>query len=329
MLTGSVLYCPHAFNSPLVMHVDVFFTHAEVGAARLLFRVKAPAVMPAGLGNIVGQGNKLLALRAHGFLVKRCRKAGEKRVPEGLRVIDRYVHLRDGHGLGQRNHKRRRKYGLRDAYMGQGVGHAAQCGELHAPGLAVKADVGLRKLAHDARHGPLFAIKPACAGASELLACRVVANLAQGFVLQKSVQKGRMRGVNADFKSLQPVGVPQALEGKAVSGRSVKAVKGRKGRWCRVLVAQPRKQHATSFNHRVAALPDALAQFASGRFRRRFQAAPIGSKFPAMKRTAQAAALRCGFKAAKGQIGTAMRAVAVQQAPVTRCVLEQHQVLAQ
>ena len=41
----------------------------------------------------------LLALRAHGFLVERRGKAGKKRIPIGLRVIDRHMHLRDGHGL--------------------------------------------------------------------------------------------------------------------------------------------------------------------------------------------------------------------------------------
>ena len=46
-----------------------------------------------------------------------------------------------------------------------------------------------------------------------------------------------------------------------------------------------------------------------------------------MKRAPQPAALRCGFKPPKRQVGTTVRAVSVQQNPGTRGVLEQHQAL--
>jgi hypothetical protein len=97
------------------------------------------------------------------------------------------------------------------------VGHGAQRGQLHAPGLVLEADVGLGELAHDARHRPLLAVLAAGAGTAELLAGRVLADLIQRVVLQKAVQEGRMRGVYAHLEGLQPVGVPQALEGKAVA----------------------------------------------------------------------------------------------------------------
>ena len=72
-----------------------------------------------------------------------------------------------------------------------------------------------------------------------------------------------MRWVNTDFKRLQPIGVPQAFESKTVACRGFKAVKRREGWWRFVCIAEPRKQHAALFNHWVAALLDAVAQFAT------------------------------------------------------------------
>ena len=218
--------------------------------------------------------------------------------------------------------------------MREGLGHGAQRGELQAPGFGFKADLGLRKLAHDARHRPLLAVHLTGAGAAELLARRVVADASQRLVLQKAVQERRMRRVNPDLERLQPVGVPQALERKAVRGRRGEAVEGGEGRRCAALrhvtaTAQPRKQHAAFLNDGVAALPHAIAQLASGGLGRCFQAASIDRKLPAMKRTAQAAALLDAFAPAKRQVSAAMRAIAVQHSPGARGVLEQHEVLPQ
>ena len=174
---------PHAFYRPLVMHIDVFLAHAQVRSRHLLVRIKPPVVVAACFGNVVGQGDELLSLGAHGFFVQRAGKAGEEGVPVGVRVANWHMHLRDGHGLRQRNHKRCRKDGLRHAHMRQGVRHAPQCGELHAPGLVNKTDIWLGKLAHDARHGPLFTVYRACGSAAKLLARCIVANTFQRFVL--------------------------------------------------------------------------------------------------------------------------------------------------
>ena len=43
----AVLDGAHAFAGPLVVHIDVFFTHAEVGAVGLFFGVVAPVVVAA------------------------------------------------------------------------------------------------------------------------------------------------------------------------------------------------------------------------------------------------------------------------------------------
>ena len=100
-----------------------------------------------------------------------------------------------------------------------------------------------------------------------------------------------MRRIYTDFKSLQPVGVPQAFEGKAVAAGCFEAVKSGEGRRNAALVTQPGKQNATFFNHRVTALFDAVTQFAACGLGRCFQATAIGRKLPAMKRAAQAATL--------------------------------------
>ncbi len=206
---------------------------------------------------------------------------------------------------------------------------ARRRGQLHAPGLVLEADVGLGELAHDARHRPLLAVLAAGAGAAELLAGRVVADIVQRVVLQKAVQERRVRRVYADLEGLQPVGVPQALEGKAVRGRRGETVKRGEGRRRAALVAQPGKQHAGFFNDRIAALAHALAQLAAGGLGRCFQATAVGGEFPAVKRAAQAAALFQAFAPAERQVGAAVGAVAVQQAPGAGGVLEQHQVLAE
>ena len=138
-----------------------------------------------------------------------------------------------------------------------------------------------------------------------------------------------MRRVNPHFKSLQPVAVPQALEGKGVGARCFKAVKGGEGRRCAALRPKPAKQNATFLHHRIAALLDAVTQFAASGFGRRLQALPAGGKLPPVKWATQAAALGGRLQTPKRQIGTPVRAVAVQQPECARCVFEQHQILTQ
>ena len=74
-----------------------------------------------------------------------------------------------------------------------------------------------------------------------------------------------MRRVDAHLERLQPVAVPQALEGKAVRGRRGKAVeaRGRAGGDAS-FGPEPAEQHAGLLQQRVAALLDALAQRAAG-----------------------------------------------------------------
>ena len=108
-----------------------------------------------------------------------------------------------------------------------------------------------------------------------------------------------MRRVNADFKGLQPVAVPQAFEGKAVAGRRLETIKIREGWRHAAGLAQPGKQHAGFFKQRVTALADALAQGGSVWLGGCFQALAAGCEFPAVKGATQAAALFGAFTAAK------------------------------
>jgi hypothetical protein len=134
-----------------------------------------------------------------------------------------------------------------------------------------------------------------------------------------------MRRVDAHLEGLQPVAVPHALEGKAVRGRRGKAVERGEGRGRHVFGPEPAEQHAGFFQQRVAALLDALAQGAAGGLAGGVGAAAGGIELPAVERAAQAVAL----VAAEGQVGAAVRAVAVQQAVAAVGVLEQHKVLPQ
>ena len=144
-------------------------------------------------------------------------------------------------------------------------------------------------------------------------------------VLKKSVQVRRVRRVNAHLKGLQPVAVPQPLEGKGVGGRGAERIDG--GEWRRRLAfgAEPAKQNAAALDQRVAALAHTVAQGAAGRLGWGFDALARDVKLPAMKRAAQAIA----FVAAKGQVRSPVRAVAVEQTIVALRVAKQHQVLAQ
>ena len=147
--------------------------------------------------------------------------------------------------------------------MGQLVGHGPARGDLHALRRGLKANVGAVELAHDAAHGPGLAIDRAHAGAAKLLAPGVVANRAQIFIVQKAVQKRWVGGVDAHLKALQPVGMPQAFEGKAVAGRRQKRVDGGQGRWRHIGGAHPGKHHTVALHHRVAGLLNPFAQAAA------------------------------------------------------------------
>ena len=76
---------------------------------------------------------------------------------------------------------------------------------------------------------------------------------------------------------------------------------------------------------RIGALAHALAEHAALGLGRRFQALAVDVEQPAMEQAAQAAILQ----AAIGEVGAAMRAVAVEQAVAAALVAEQHEVLAE
>ena len=113
------------------------------------------------------------------------------------------------------------KIGVGHAHVRELVRHRAQRRELQAPGLGLERDLRLVELPHDPRHRPaLAALELALAGAAELLARGVVADGVQRGVVQEAVQERGMRRVDADLEGLQPVGVPQALEGEGVGRRA-------------------------------------------------------------------------------------------------------------
>src|SRR4051812_34514713 len=113
-----------------------------------------------------------------------------------------------------------------------------------------------------------------------------------------------MRRVDADLERLQPVAVPEALEGEAVARRRDEAVERRQRRRRRSLRTEPCEQHAGALDERIAALADALAKRRADRLGGRLEAGAVGGELPAVERAAQAIVLA----AAEREVGTAVRA---------------------
>jgi hypothetical protein len=195
---GPVLDGAHAFAGPLVVHIDVVLAHAQIGAGLLFLGVEAPVVVASGLGDVAGQGDGGQALVAHGVLVHRAVETGEEGVPVVVCVIDRHMHLGDGHGGRRADHEGLREDRVRDAHVHEVVRHAPQRCQTDAPGHGLVADVGLSEFAHDTGHGPVFAVLLAQAGAAELLAVAVL----QRRVIEEAVQVGRVGRVYADLEGL-------------------------------------------------------------------------------------------------------------------------------
>ena len=180
------------------MHVDVALAHAQIRSVKLLFSAEAPLIVLTALGNVVRQRHGLQPLVAHGDFVNRFGKAGEKGIPVVLRVIDRHMHLCDGHGFRQRNHERLRKHGIGDAHMRHRIVDLPQRRQSQAIRRLFKRDIGLVELTHDFGHGQALPIQLAQAGAAKLAAIAFL----QPLVMEKPVQKRGMRRVNAHFKRL-------------------------------------------------------------------------------------------------------------------------------
>src|ERR1700761_9444351 len=99
-----------------------------------------------------------------------------------------------------------------------------------------------------------------------------------------------------------------ALERKDVAVRRHEAIEFRKCR--RLAFAEIGPEDAALFHDGVGTLLDALAQFRTSGFRRCFQALTADIEQPAMEGAAQAA----GFQPAEGEVGAAVRAMAIDQA---------------
>ena len=137
------------------------------------------------------------------------------------------------------------------------------------------------------------------------------------------MQVGGVRRIDADLERLQPVAVDQALEGEGMGAGCQEAVEvGEGGRFA---VAEIGEDDAVLHHHGIGALAHPLAEHAALGLGRRLEALAVDIEQPAMEQAAQAAILQ----PAVGEIGAAMRAVAVEQAVTATLVAEQHEILAQ
>jgi hypothetical protein len=129
-----------------------------------------------------------------------------------------------------------------------------------------------------------------------------------------------VRRIDADLEGLQPVAVPVAFERERVLRRRDEAVEVRECR--RLARAEIREEDAAFLYQRIRARTDVLVHATSGRLGRCLQALAGDIEEPAVKRAAQPAVLQ----PAVGEIGTAVRAMAIEQT-VAVLVLEHHKVL--
>src|SRR5690606_13180726 len=83
------------------------------------------------------------------------------------------------------------------------------------------------------------------------------------------------------------------------------------------------EDHAALLDNRVAGLPEARAQPAALRLGRGFEALAVDGEQPAVEGAAQSAILQT----TEGQIGTAVRAVAVEQTEFALLVSEKNEIL--
>ena len=205
--------------------------------------------------------------------------------------------------------------------MGELLIHVPQGLEPKSPGRGLERQVGPRRLAHHARHGPALAADLARTGVAELAAVGFL----QALVVEEAVQVRGMRRIDAHLEGLQPVAVPQAFEGEHMAVGRAEAVQRGQRRRLRAVGPEPAEQHPRAGLQRIALLPDARAQAAAFGLGRGFDALAGHVELPAVERAAQA----IGLAAAERQVGAAVRAIAVEQAKAPLCVLEQHQVLAE
>ena len=142
-------------------------------------------------------------------------------------------------------------------------------------------------------------------------------------VLVEAMQVGGVRRIDADFQRLQPIALDQALEGEGVRAGRQKTIEVGKGR-C-FAVAEIGEDDAVLHHDRVGTLPYPLAEHAALGLGGSLQALAVDVEQPAMEQAAQAAVLQ----ASVGEVGAAVRAVAVQEAVAAALVAEQHEVLAE
>ena len=311
---GAVLDRAHAFDRPLVVHVDVE-PHARPGQGGLLFRIEPVAVAPVLERRVVGQAVLLHPLLSHQLLVDRLVEAREQRVPVAVLVIDRNVPLGDRHLAAHRDADGAGEDLVRDPHVGETALHVPEGGQLEAEIGLLDPDLGARVLAQEPGHRDVGFGR----AVAELPAVAVL----RVFVLEEAMQEGGMGGVDADLERLQPVALPQTLEREDVGlGRPETVEAGKIGRLVR---AHVREDDAVLLDHRIGGRPDALVHLRALGLARLLDALPIAVIVPAVKGAAKTVV----FAAPEAEIRAAVEAMPADEAQLALVVAEQHQPLAE
>src|SRR6516165_4138422 len=219
MLPGPIGDGSHGLAGPLIVDINIG-AHAGICVVLLLVRIETVIVALVFAGHIVRQFVELQALTPHLVLVDGRAEAGEYRVPIMPSVVDRNVPLRDRHFPAHRYDKSVWKHQIRHTDVGVLRIDLAQRHYAKSEIGRFDFDARPRKLAHDFRHR----YRRIDRRVTKQLAVTLFGIL----IVKKTMQKRRVRGIDADLERLQPVAVNHPFESEGVRMRRDEAVETRK-----------------------------------------------------------------------------------------------------
>src|SRR5580658_7808275 len=174
-------------------------------------------------------------------------------------------------------------------------------------------DLRARIFSHDFRHRQRR-VRRRTAKLYSIVSRRIV-------ILEKTMQKRSMGGIDANFERLEPVARDMSLESEGVGVGRDETIKVRKRR--RLAGSQIGEQDAVAFANRISLVPNLGVKSAPFRLGRRLETFPADVKQPSVERAAQPSV----FEPSEGQVRAAMRTGAVDQSVAALLVAKQHQVL--
>ena len=254
-------------------------------------------------------------LFAHQFLVHRAGEAGEHGIPIAGFIIDGDVPLGDDHLAAHRDRDRLGEDLVRDPHMGLAVVEMAQGDDAHPVFGFLDSNVRARVVAQQLGHRDV--------GIGGLVAELLAIAVGGVFVFEETVQERGVCRVDADLHRLQPIALPQTLEGKDMGVGGAETVEI--GEFRRLTRPHIGEDDAVLFDHGVRGGLDLLVHLRAFRLARLFDALAVAVEMPAVEGAAQPVIL----EPPETEVSAAMRAGTVNQAQLSVTVAEQNEVFAQ